>query len=500
MNRSMTDLELLELINRQLEENHKKQVIVKQNITKADRLYSNIMKQSNYVDNFKQDMKAGEVHSDDQIYYEKYAPGSKQECFYFKFLAKANEYLAISNEDESLNQERSCKSNNMTPDGDPEYEEFSDINTGGYRKRQRHQLSQKFKSKNKYKFKPAEDKVLLNAIEANPGNEMEALRNLAMTGPRKLLELYKRHKEIEGSHEVEWTDEEREKLKSLILKYGERTNWFQISMNFDNKNSYHCFLEYKKMQDNNIKKGKWSVEEDIRLSVSLKVYGEKNWALIAKSVPNRTDVQCRERYCNILDPRIHHSDWTEEEDERLRNAYEINPDKWSKIATSVSTRTDNQCRRRWTMLNNTKSKPASKRAGAKRKAKAESKKATSKQKSKSNASIDTPSNPKNSSPEMSKQQESQNQEKIITSPKILHKPQKDTPPQNCSLNAQNSLKDLSEVSKRQKASNSSKNLPKTAPKPTRIPKKPAKKRAPRKTPPKTCKNPKRKKASDPSDA
>jgi len=87
---------------------------------------------------------------------------------------------------------------------------------------------------------------------------------------------------------------------------------------------------------------------------------KNNWALIAKCVPNRTDVQCRERYWNILDPRINHSEWTLEEDGKLKTAYEKNPDKWSMIATSVGSRTDNQCRRRWNMLSGKRVKRARK--------------------------------------------------------------------------------------------------------------------------------------------
>ena len=52
----------------------------------------------------------------------------------------------------------------------------------------------------------------------------------------------------------------------------------------------------------------------------------------------------------------------------MKAAYEQHPDKWSKIATSVATRTDNQCRRRWTMLFGSKSK-ASRGRNVTRKAK-----------------------------------------------------------------------------------------------------------------------------------
>ena len=103
-----------------------------------------------------------------------------------------------------------------------------------------------------------------------------------------------------------------------------------------------------------------------------------NWALIAKCVPNRTDVQCRERYWNILDPRINHLEWSSEEDERMKVAYRLNPDKWSMIATSVGSRTDNQWRRRWTLLSGAKSKKSKKIKSSSIKSKGKSKQKESK--------------------------------------------------------------------------------------------------------------------------
>jgi len=34
-------------------------------------------------------------------------------------------------------------------------------------------------------------------------------------------------------------------------------------------------------------------------------------------VPGRTDLQCRERYTDILKPSLSHQPWTQEENERL---------------------------------------------------------------------------------------------------------------------------------------------------------------------------------------
>lgn len=159
------------------------------------------------------------------------------------------------------------------------------------------------KANNKYKFKHAEDEILKQLLEQWKYRKInwkllsqQFNSKVNARKQRKIIELYKRYHEIQGESEIVWTEEENRRLKQMQQKYGVSNNWFQISMNFDTKNSYHCLMQYKKQTDNNIKKGKWTLSEDLQLIISYKVYGDKNWALISKSVPNRTDVQCRERF------------------------------------------------------------------------------------------------------------------------------------------------------------------------------------------------------------
>ena len=171
---------------------------------------------------------------------------------------------------------------------------------------------------------------------------------------RTIIELYKRYHEFQQSNEIIWTEEEDQRLRNMVSKHGSKSNWFQISMNFDTKNSYNWFLQYKKLIDNNIKKGKWSLREDLQLVISMKVIGDKNWSMISKWIPNRTDVQCRERYWNILDPKINHTNWSSEEDNKLLEAWEKLDFKWSQIAMVMGTRTDNQWWRRYNILKGVK--------------------------------------------------------------------------------------------------------------------------------------------------
>ncbi|GJY37382.1 Myb domain protein 4r1 [Tanacetum coccineum] len=96
--------------------------------------------------------------------------------------------------------------------------------------------------------------------------------------------------------------------------------------------------------------GRWDSDEDKRLKIAVRLFGAKNWNKITKFVPGRTQVQCRERWVNCLDPSLKVDEWTEEEDMKLKAAVEEHNHSWARVAACIPPRTDNQCRRRWMVL------------------------------------------------------------------------------------------------------------------------------------------------------
>ena len=147
-----------------------------------------------------------------------------------------------------------------------------------------------------------------------------------------------------------WNKEEDQILRRAILYYGPK-NWQQISYCLDGRNNSQCFHRWMKGINPKIRRDKWSFSEDLVLGVSLiKIYGNKKWSKIANHLPGRTDIQCRERWCNILDPSLEEVEWTNEEDLKLLNLNKIYGNKWSLIAKQYGNRTDNTCWRRWKYL------------------------------------------------------------------------------------------------------------------------------------------------------
>jgi hypothetical protein len=79
----------------------------------------------------------------------------------------------------------------------------------------------------------------------------------------------------------------------------------------------------------------------------------KQWRLIAKSVPNRSNIQVRARY-PAIDPSLSKDSWTLEEDANLTKLVEDHGASWTVIAGKLMNgngrRSNAQCARRWRLI------------------------------------------------------------------------------------------------------------------------------------------------------
>eukprot|EP01016_Furgasonia_blochmanni_P034842 TRINITY_DN3800_c0_g1_i2.p1 TRINITY_DN3800_c0_g1~~TRINITY_DN3800_c0_g1_i2.p1 ORF type:complete len:202 (-),score=14.22 TRINITY_DN3800_c0_g1_i2:393-998(-) len=151
------------------------------------------------------------------------------------------------------------------------------------------------------------------------------------------LDLYKKYLEITGQNKEKkkWSKEEDEMLLNIVQVYG-TNNWKQISNHIEGRDTYQCFQRWFKFVNPKISRGNWKLQEDIKLALAVECYEEGKWILVASHFETRTDVQCRERWCNILDPKLNCGDWTHAEDQELMRLYHLNGPKWSRIAKDVS--------------------------------------------------------------------------------------------------------------------------------------------------------------------
>jgi hypothetical protein len=155
--------------------------------------------------------------------------------------------------------------------------------------------------------------------------------------------------------ERRWNKKEDEMLNNAVLLCGE--NWEAVSMIIPGRNKQQCAIRYLKSLVPQIKKGRWSGEEDSSLKAAAQTFGIGSWTKIAAQVPGRSDVQCRERWVNVLDPSTVRSAFTAEEDQKILDGVaRFGKGKWSSIALLLPGRTDNMVSRRYKFLSKSKKK------------------------------------------------------------------------------------------------------------------------------------------------
>ncbi|GJN10312.1 hypothetical protein PR202_ga28396 [Eleusine coracana subsp. coracana] len=125
-------------------------------------------------------------------------------------------------------------------------------------------------------------------------------------------------------------------------------NWDKIAaMYLPGRSGAECESRWRKtLNPEKTGVGRWSLEEDKCLMVAVKLFGSGSWSRIAQFVPGRMQSQCRERWCDVLDPDLDHREWQPEEDSKLLAAVDELGPVWSKIARKIiPRRSDNMCMR-----------------------------------------------------------------------------------------------------------------------------------------------------------
>ncbi|CAK7356111.1 unnamed protein product [Dovyalis caffra] len=97
-----------------------------------------------------------------------------------------------------------------------------------------------------------------------------------------------------------------------------------------------------------LKKGPWTPEEDEKLIDYIKINGHENWKALPKLAGlNRCGKSCRLRWTNYLRPDIKRGKFSEEEERAIVNLHSVLGNKWSRIANHLPGRTDNEIKNFW---------------------------------------------------------------------------------------------------------------------------------------------------------
>lgn len=143
-----------------------------------------------------------------------------------------------------------------------------------------------------------------------------------------------------------WTSEEDEALRQGLSKHGER-KWRLISDNVPGRSPIQCLHRWTKILKPGLIKGTWTKEEDLILASWVQEQGPTKWAKCSKRISGRNGKQCRERWCNNLDPEVKKGKWNADEDAIIFNMFQGTGAKWAFIAKFLPGRTENSIKNRF---------------------------------------------------------------------------------------------------------------------------------------------------------
>lgn len=153
-----------------------------------------------------------------------------------------------------------------------------------------------------------------------------------------------------------WSNEEDEKLKEAIRIY-KLPNWSLIAKHVGTRNAKLCYQRWRhnlRPEIKSVRKGKWSIDEDERLRQLVskhKCMNERAWDVVSEGMGfTRNSIQCRDRWLNMLDPRLCHGPWTKEEDALLISLHDANGKTWKNFTLTLTGRSAQAIRRRFYSL------------------------------------------------------------------------------------------------------------------------------------------------------
>ncbi|KAG9296463.1 hypothetical protein G9A89_015055 [Geosiphon pyriformis] len=195
------------------------------------------------------------------------------------------------------------------------------------------------------KWTPEEDKELYLAAKRYLINNKVDWKAIVLTGlfpGRNNRDLYSRyHNVLVYPKRDPWTEQEEEKLKSFVQRYGKK--WAEISHILQRPPNY-----IKKHYNNHlvpgIKRNKWTYEEYNKLAKAFQTHGE-NWEQIQLLIPGKSlnQIKYHCRHSPKVQSHYNSGEWNPVETKSLIQAFRKYGRNWVKISKAVNTRNSNQC-------------------------------------------------------------------------------------------------------------------------------------------------------------
>ncbi|OAQ99230.1 hypothetical protein LLEC1_01869 [Akanthomyces lecanii] len=168
-----------------------------------------------------------------------------------------------------------------------------------------------------------------------------------------------------GRARRKWSPEEDALLRKVVsaaITESRPLLWRELAKTIPGRSNKDCRRRWWNSLADGTAKGPWSESEDAKLIHAVKEAGT-NWRVVAQYVGSRTSDQCSSHWQQVLDPEINHCNWTSLEDDQLLHETLLHGTNWTTISAShVPKRTTLALKNRYSRL---RSKNGSRRKGRK---------------------------------------------------------------------------------------------------------------------------------------